>query len=284
MKKGMDWFRWWHGAYTDPKMRMIASECNLPMASLLGLWASILELASDSNVRGTIDNFDAEVMSFHLGIDVVTPCNAMKRRGMLHETDGVLCVTNWEKWQPARERNDDSSERVAKHRAIKKQALTKNVADVTPGNANVTAVTPREEKNISKQPPVIPQQAGGSQPASDGAASHREKRQAVTFAKWIEAVRAAGEKPVGDYQPLRQYMKTVGLPEEFVGLAWHAFKERYTIDEKGKRKRYAEWRLVFLRSVKENWFGFWFIDRDNGLQLTTKGKQADLEAAAEVAA
>lgn len=284
MKKGMDWFRWWHGAYTDPKMRMIASECNLPMASLLGLWASILELASDSNVRGTIDNFDAEVMSFHLGIDVVTPCNAMKRRGMLHETNGVLCVTNWEKWQPARERNDDSSERVAKHRAIKKQALTKNGGVVTPGNASVTTVTPREDKNISKQPPVIPQQAGGLQPPLGDVAAPRQKREAVTFVKWVERIRAAGEKPVADYQALRQYMQTVGLPEDFVGLAWQSFKERYTADEKGKRKRYADWRATFLNAVKGNWFKLWYLDAENSWQLTTVGKQADLAAAAEVPA
>lgn len=142
----MDWFRWWHGSANDPKLRMIASECSMPLACVVGVWAYILECASNNHVRGQIDNFDYEVVSFHLGIDVETPCNAMKRRNMLHETDETLIVVNWDKWQPKRERDDNSSDRVRKHRESKKQSLTKCNANETPCNANETNVTPREDK------------------------------------------------------------------------------------------------------------------------------------------
>ena len=142
----MDWFRWWHGSSDDPKLRMIASECNIPVASVIGLWATILEAASKSQNRGIIDNFDYEVVSFHLGIDAVTPCNAMKHRNMLHETDGTLTVLNWGKWQPKRERDDNSTGRVREFRSKQKQALTDCNADETPCNASETNVTPREEK------------------------------------------------------------------------------------------------------------------------------------------
>ena len=108
----MDWFRWWHGSSTDPKFRMISAECGLPLASILGLWAYILESASNNKISGQINNFDVEVASFHLGIDVVTPCNAMKRRNLFHETDGTLHVSNWDKWQPSREREDVSTASV----------------------------------------------------------------------------------------------------------------------------------------------------------------------------
>jgi hypothetical protein len=142
----MNWYRWWHGSASDPKLRLIASECEMPLACVVGLWAYILECASTNHKRGQIDNFDYEVVSFHLGIDVVTPCNAMKRRSMLHVTDDALHVLNWEKWQPKRERDDDSSERVRKHRIKQKQELSECNAEVTPCNANETQVTPREDK------------------------------------------------------------------------------------------------------------------------------------------
>ena len=142
----MDWLRWWHGSSDDPKIRMIASECNMPVASVIGLWVTLLEAASKSQKRGVIENFDFEVAEFHLGIDAVTPCNAMKRRGMLQETDGALVVCNWDKWQPKREREDNSSERVRKHRELKKQLVNDCENHVTPCNANETQVTPREEK------------------------------------------------------------------------------------------------------------------------------------------
>jgi hypothetical protein len=143
----MDWLRWWHGSSTDPKFRMIAAECNMPLASIIGLWAYILECASSNKTRGQIDNFDLEVAGFHLGIDVVTPCNAMKRRNMFHETGETLHVTNWEKWQPKRERDDVSTDRVRKHRGKQKQELTSVENDVTPCNANETHVTPRGEES-----------------------------------------------------------------------------------------------------------------------------------------
>jgi hypothetical protein len=143
----MDWFRWHHGSVSDPKLALVAKECSMPVACVVGLWAYILEAASANDLRGQVDNFDEEVASFHLGLDVVTPCNAMKRRGMLHETDGVLFVSNWAKRQVKREREDDSTGRVQKHRHLKKQQLTEVEVDETPCNATQRHETPREDKS-----------------------------------------------------------------------------------------------------------------------------------------
>lgn len=154
--------------------------------------------------------------------------------------------------------------------------------DLLRSNYRSDVVTTKDtdtDTELKEKPPLIPQQAGGL-PSGDEAPK-RQKRAAITFAQWLVAIREAGERPLSDYEALRRYMATVGLSEDFVGLAWVKFKERYGHDEKGRRKRYADWRAVFLRAVKENWFKLWFIDRDNGIQLTTIGKQADIEAAAE---
>lgn len=139
------------------------------------------------------------------------------------------------------------------------------------------------DTDIDKEPPMIPQQAGGSPPSND-ASTKRSKREATTFVGWIDVLRSSGEKPISDYRALRQYMQTVGLPEDFVALAWERFKARYSEDPNYKRKRYADWRATFLNAVKDNWFKLWYLDAENSWQLTTVGKQADMEAAAEVPA
>lgn len=158
----MEWFRWWHGSSTDPKFQMVAKECDLPLSSVLGLWATLLEQASLSGKRGSFE-VDHEVLSFQLGIDTVTPCNAMKRRGLLHETDGMFHVANWEKRQPKRERDDNSAERVRALRAKKKQLLSGNENHVTPCNANEAQETPRgEERREEKSTIGVRENSSGS--------------------------------------------------------------------------------------------------------------------------
>ena len=115
---------------------------------------------------------------------------------------------------------------------------------------------------------------GGSPACS---AKKREARQQTTFADWCEDVRAKGEKFISDYRPVWDYATKVGLPEEFVMLAFQVFKDRYTNSEKGRRKRYRDWRLTFLNAIKADWFHLWRADADGRYCLTNAGLQADLE-------
>lgn len=94
---------------------------------------------------------------------------------------------------------------------------------------------------------------------------------------WLSDVKKSGERAVSDYQPLWGYVDTVGLDRDWIQIAWLEFVERYTHDEKAKRKRYSDWRRVFLRAIKENWFGLWFwSEADKAFRLSSKGVQADL--------
>lgn len=109
-------------------------------------------------------------------------------------------------------------------------------------------------------------------PPSDSA-----KQKSVTLSQWIVGVHERGEKLMSDYEPLTTYTEKVGLPADWVELAWIQFKDRYTTDEKAKRKRYTNWRLVFKRAVEENWMKLWFYsDADKQFRLTTVGVSADL--------
>jgi hypothetical protein len=78
-------------------------------------------------------------------------------------------------------------------------------------------------------------------------------------------------------RPVWDYAAKVGLPEEFVMLAFQVFKDRYLNSEKGKRKTYRDWRLAFLNAIKADWFRLWRVDADGRYCLTSAGLQADLE-------
>lgn len=147
----MDWFRWWHGSVTDPKLHMIAEDTGRTRAEIIGIWAILLEHASVNNPRGQINNFSIEVFGFLANTDIDAVCNAMQRLVMLHVTDGVLHIENWDKRQPKREREDNSTERVRAWRERKKLKETHS-------NATKRHETPREDKireDIKTEPDVF---------------------------------------------------------------------------------------------------------------------------------
>ncbi len=90
----------------------------------------------------------------------------------------------------------------------------------------------------------------------------------VTFSRWLEIIKELGEKPVPDDNPIFQYADDAGIDSDYLRLAWVEFKARYTDDN----KRYKDWRAVFGKSVRGNWFKLWWHD-GNGYQLTTLGQQ-----------
>jgi hypothetical protein len=71
------------------------------------------------------------------------------------------------------------------------------------------------------------------------------------------------------------YAESIGLPREFIALAWAWFKE----NTEGKRKK--DWRAHFRKAVKSNWPKYWY-PMDGDWLLTTAGKQAQLEQQAAV--
>jgi len=104
-----------------------------------------------------------------------------------------------------------------------------------------------------------------------------KKTKGVTLSQWLQDTKAKGEKAVSDYQPLWDHCEKVGIPVEWIEIAWLKFRDRYTTDEKAKRKCYVGWRKVFLRAVEENWLHLWFWSEGDGqFRLTTVGVTADM--------
>lgn len=140
---GMDWFRWHHGAVTDPKFQLVARKSGTNLPSVLAVWAYVLETASQSAERGTFGEIDGEALDCLFGFaDGATAAilAAMLDRGLI---DGCK-VCSWEKRQPKREREDPTN-------ADRQRTFKAKRNQVTPDNASDNQKTPREEKSREEE-------------------------------------------------------------------------------------------------------------------------------------
>lgn len=139
MAGGIDWFRWHHGAVTDPKFQLVAKKSGASVAEVIAVWATILEAASQAEERGSFD-LDLDAIDCALGMQEGKAQAIIKE---MHTRDLVSNgrVKSWDKRQPKREREDNTNaDRQAAFRERKRQ--------VTPSNATSHQKTPRVEKSI----------------------------------------------------------------------------------------------------------------------------------------
>lgn len=97
------------------------------------------------------------------------------------------------------------------------------------------------------------------------------KAPAIGLKAWLEQVKAKGEKAIPDDDQVFVYADEVGIPADFLRLAWAEFRGRYT---QPNAKRYIDWRSVFRKAVRGNWLKLWWVDAQGVYTLTTAGAQA----------
>jgi hypothetical protein len=102
----------------------------------------------------------------------------------------------------------------------------------------------------------------------------RAKEKPIFLTDWITALE--GDAVPAD-DPLFAWAATVGLPREWIALAWWAFEGSYTGDGQGRAKKYTDWRATFRNAVKNDWLKLWRVGTDGGYFLTTAGQQAQRE-------
>lgn len=99
-----------------------------------------------------------------------------------------------------------------------------------------------------------------------------KKTSAIGLKAWLEVCKAQGQKPIPEDDPVFAYADEVGIPADFLRLAWAEFRHRYAQPD---AKRYRDWRAVFRKAVRGNWLKLWFLDSQaNTYGLTTVGHQA----------
>ena len=152
----MDWCRLWNEAADDPKWRLIARKVGCRTGDVLSVFTRMMTCASKAGERGCLEGWDDEVEASALDFEpelVAAIRDAMQGRVL----DGDR-LTGWEKRQPKREREDDSTDRVRRHRERLKGGGNGSDGDVTPCNANPSHETPpeeiREEKTREESPPT----------------------------------------------------------------------------------------------------------------------------------
>jgi hypothetical protein len=129
--------------------------------------------------------------------------------------------------------------------------------------------SPRAE---DKSPPNPPADAGGKKPG-------RAKKPQITFPTFLENCRVSGEQPIPAGDPIFQACRDMGVPREFLLLAWWWFSRRHRDD--GRRQK--DWRAHFRDAVRRNWAKAWWFPPEGGCALTTVGEGIRRERDAELA-
>ena len=127
---------------------------------------------------------------------------------------------------------------------------------------NADKMRTREEKRREEK---REQEQGATAPAVP-------KKRDQTITEWLDTVE--GDAIPAD-DPVFDYATKAGIPHDFLALAWLEFVARH--EESGKR--YKDFRAVFRKVVRENWYKLWWDSADAGYGLTTAGKQAQRVAA-----
>lgn len=106
-------------------------------------------------------------------------------------------------------------------------------------------------------------------PAEEGSSSGKPAG-AVQIDTFIHRCKESGEKVIPEGDAVFRYAEEVGLPLEYVRLAYREFVER----NRARKKRYKDWRQAFQNCVRENWYRLWWADNEGNFHLTTNGVQA----------
>jgi hypothetical protein len=138
---------------------------------------------------------------------------------------------------------------------------------------------PRRETGVSHDTQTVSEPSvhvnTREQARSDSSASSKTKKPDTTLAKFIEACKTAGEKPIPDDDPVFEYAEKVGIDHDMLACAWVEFKSRYL----PTTKRQKDWRAHFRNAVRCNWYKLWYIKEGEAARWTTAGEQARREAA-----
>jgi len=122
----LSWWRSWHGAPMDSKWPVVAARSGVKVGVVSAIVWALLDYASQHEERGTITGFDTEVYAVYSGFsedEINAVIQAMTAKEII--VDGKFA--NWGKRQPKRE--DDSRDRVTKHRAMKRSVTQSNAPD-----------------------------------------------------------------------------------------------------------------------------------------------------------
>ncbi|MGL6183529.1 MAG: hypothetical protein ACRC2G_15250 [Aestuariivirga sp.] len=248
------------------------------VGGLWAVWCVFDEHSAGGKLAGyTLDDMDEEIG--WRGFSA-----AMQDIGWLVQTDDGLEAPDYEDHNGpnAKRRALDASRKGSARKVLKESADgQQNVGEISGrmSASDADSMRNREEKRREEErnTPIPPEGAvTGIDPGKDSGslpdiAPRKPKDSAVGLKAWLEAVKAKGEKPIPAGDAVLAYAAEVGIPDDFLTLAWAEFRHRYCQPD---AKRYRDWRSVFRKAVRGNWLKLWFVGADGAYGLTTVGRQA----------
>jgi hypothetical protein len=131
------WFRWHEGTCEDGKFRVVARNAGVTVATVMGVWAIILEDASHDDHRGVAvrgEDFYAAILD--LGSELQLILEAMQNIGLIACcTNDTIEVSNWSK----RQYETDTTDATNAERQRRFRDKQKGNAPQTKRNGSVTA-------------------------------------------------------------------------------------------------------------------------------------------------
>lgn len=254
-----EWIKMAVGLRTHPKVVRMATMLKADRLRVVGGLHAVWGLFDTHAVDGRLDGYTPEVLDADLGWNGFTA--AMRAVGWLEEMpDGVAAPDYEEHNGPNAKRRAMETSRKGRSRKTSAecpQEVGDECGQVSASHAD--KLRNREEKRREEDTPIAPK--GAPKPG------------AVGLKAWVDAIKAKGEKPIPPGDPVLAYADKVGIPRDYLVLAWQQFLHTYTTARDGKR--YRDWRKVFRNAVEANWLKLWYLDgQSNTYSLTTVGHQA----------
>lgn len=101
----------------------------------------------------------------------------------------------------------------------------------------------------------------------DESRKQQRKPRGFLLSEFLEACKQNNEPAISGYKPLWDYTEKVGIPKEWVVLAWRMFRRKFADD----KKRYLDWRHTFRNYVENNWLKLWTLDASGQCLMTSTG-------------
>lgn len=252
------WIKMGTGLRRHPKVVRISSALDADRLRIIGAMHVVWCLFDEHSKDGKLFGYTPAVLDEELGWPGFSA--AMQEVGWLEVFEGFLSVPSYEEHNgPTAKRRATDAQRkgkVRKSSAECPQDVRNESGQMSACDADKTRN--REEKRREEKNTPLPP-AGVKR---DGP---------VGLKAWMSEVKAKGEKPIQEGDPVFDYAAEVGIPDDFMALAWVEFRHRYT---QPGAKRYRDWRAVFRKAIRGNWLKLWFVAPDGSYQLTTVGHQA----------
>jgi hypothetical protein len=204
----MNWWRAYHGLPNDPKLALVASvtPCNTTRGHVTMVFVTLLDHASQNVPRGSLDGVDPEQIAYTLEMgteEVSAIIETFKTRNIIVGNR----LKAWDKRQPKREREDNSTERVRSYRQRQKETDEPEVKHhVTPRNAQRRGEESIEETTLGADGPAFALSPTEPKPAKKKVAPRKPansdwpewKRKAWNslLSSDPERLKCAGAKPI----------------------------------------------------------------------------------------